>query len=188
MGASRVRELFERAKRNAPAIIFVDEIDAVGHHRVPSVIGGGNDERERAAPTKLPRQRWTRFRRERTNIILIAATTAPTSLDPALLRPGRFDRRIPRPEGPRGHPEGPRRAKPLTEQVDLRQIAKRTPGLTGADLANTWRRAAHHALGRTQFIDERAIGRAIDRGDRRPAEAHRMNDHEAGAYRRPATP
>lgn len=180
VGASRVRELFERAKKNAPAIIFVDEIDAVGRHR-GSGIGGGNDEREQTLNQLLVEMDGFD---ERANIILIAATNRPDILDPALLRPGRFDRQI-AVEAPdlkgreailKVHAEG----KPLTAQVDLRQIAKRTPGFTGADLANVLNEAALlTARSNMQFIDERAIDEAIDRVIAGPQKRTRvMNDHD----------
>ena len=180
VGASRVRELFERAKKNAPAIIFVDEIDAVGRHR-GSGIGGGNDEREQTLNQLLVEMDGFD---ERANIILIAATNRPDILDPALLRPGRFDRQI-AVEAPdlkgreailRVHAQG----KPLTAQVDLRQIAKRTPGFTGADLANVLNEAALlTARSDMQFIDERAIDEAIDRVIAGPQKRTRvMNDHD----------
>ena len=142
VGASRVRELFERAKKNAPAIIFVDEIDAVGRHR-GSGIGGGNDEREQTLNQLLVEMDGFD---ERANIILIAATNRPDILDPALLRPGRFDRQIaveaPDLKGREAILKVHAQGKPLTAQVDLRQIAKRTPGFTGADLANVLNEAA----------------------------------------------
>ena len=180
VGASRVRELFERAKKNAPAIIFVDEIDAVGRHR-GSGIGGGNDEREQTLNQLLVEMDGFD---ERANIILIAATNRPDILDPALLRPGRFDRQI-AVEAPdlkgrdailKVHAQG----KPLTAQVDLRQIAKRTPGFTGADLANVLNEAALlTARSNMQFIDERAIDEAIDRVIAGPQKRTRvMNDHD----------
>lgn len=180
VGASRVRELFERAKKNAPAIIFVDEIDAVGRHR-GSGIGGGNDEREQTLNQLLVEMDGFD---ERANIILIAATNRPDILDPALLRPGRFDRQI-AVEAPdlkgreailKVHVQG----KPLTAQVDLRQIAKRTPGFTGADLANVLNEAALlTARSNMQFIDDRAIDEAIDRVIAGPQKRTRvMNDHD----------
>ena len=205
VGASRVRELFERAKKNAPAIIFVDEIDAVGRHR-GSGIGGGNDEREQTLNQLLVEMDGFD---ERANIILIAATNRPDILDPALLRPGRFDRQIaveaPDLKGREAILKVHAQGKPLTAQVDLRQIAKRTPGFTGADLANVLNEAALlTARSDMQFIDERAIDEAIDRVIAGPQKRTRvMNDHDkavtayheaghalcvaAGAYSDPVT-
>lgn len=180
VGASRVRELFERAKKNAPAIIFVDEIDAVGRHR-GSGIGGGNDEREQTLNQLLVEMDGFD---ERANIILIAATNRPDILDPALLRPGRFDRQIaveaPDLKGREAILKVHAQGKPLTEQVDLRQIAKRTPGFTGADLANVLNEAALlTARSNMHFIDERAIDEAIDRVIAGPQKRTRvMNDHD----------
>ena len=180
VGASRVRELFERAKKNAPAIIFVDEIDAVGRHRGCG-IGGGNDEREQTLNQLLVEMDGFD---ERANIILIAATNRPDILDPALLRPGRFDRQIaveaPDLKGREAILKVHAQGKPLTEQVDLRQIAKRTPGFTGADLANVLNEAALlTARSDMQFIDERAIDEAIDRVIAGPQKRTRvMNDHD----------
>ncbi|WP_420846888.1 ATP-dependent metallopeptidase FtsH/Yme1/Tma family protein [Nanchangia anserum] len=142
VGAQRVRDLFEQAKENSPAIIFVDEIDAVGRHRGAGM-GGGNDEREQTLNQLLVEMDGFD---ESTNVILIAATNRPDVLDPALLRPGRFDRQV-NVEAPdlkgraailRVHASG----KPMTKDVDLEQIAKRTPGFTGADLANVLNEAA----------------------------------------------
>ena len=180
VGASRVRELFERAEKNAPAIIFVDEIDAVGRHR-GSGIGGGNDEREQTLNQLLVEMDGFD---ERANIILIAATNRPDILDPALLRPGRFDRQIaveaPDLKGREAILKVHAQGKPLTAQVDLRQIAKRTPGFTGADLANVLNEAALlTARSNMQFIDERAIDEAIDRVIAGPQKRTRvMNDHD----------
>ena len=180
VGASRVRELFERAKKNAPAIIFVDEIDAVGRHRGRG-IGGGNDEREQTLNQLLVEMDGFD---ERANIILIAATNRPDILDPALLRPGRFDRQIaveaPDLKGREAILKVHAQGKPLTQQVDLRQIAKRTPGFTGADLANVLNEAALlTARSNMQFIDERAIDEAIDRVIAGPQKRTRvMNDHD----------
>ena len=180
VGASRVRELFERAKKNAPAIIFVDEIDAVGRHR-GSGIGGGNDEREQTLNQLLVEMDGFD---ERANVILIAATNRPDILDPALLRPGRFDRQIaveaPDLKGREAILKVHAQGKPLTAQVDLRQIAKRTPGFTGADLANVLNEAALlTARSNMQFIDDRAIDEAIDRVIAGPQKRTRvMNDHD----------
>ena len=180
VGASRVRELFERAKKNAPAIIFVDEIDAVGRHR-GSGIGGGNDEREQTLNQLLVEMAGFGAR---ANIFLLAAANRPDILDPALRRPGRFDRQIaveaPDLKGREAILKVHAQGKPLTQQVNLRQIAKRTPGFTGADLANVLNEAALlTARSNMQFIDERAIDEAIDRVIAGPQKRTRvMNDHD----------
>ncbi len=136
VGASRVRDLFKQAKKNAPAIVFIDEIDAVGRHRGAG-LGGGHDEREQTLNQILVEMDG--FETD-TNIIVIAATNRPDVLDPALLRPGRFDRRVTmdlpdindREAILRIHIKG----KPLEDDVDVRRLAERTPGFSGADLAN----------------------------------------------------
>lgn len=180
VGASRVRDLFDRAKKAAPAIIFVDEIDAVGRHR-GSGIGGGNDEREQTLNQLLVEMDGFD---ERANIILIAATNRPDILDPALLRPGRFDRQIaveaPDLKGREAILKVHAAGKPMTEDVDLRQIAKRTPGFTGADLANVLNEAALlTARSNADLIDDRAIDEAIDRVIAGPQKRTRvMNDHD----------
>lgn len=164
VGASRVRDLFDKAKKNAPAIIFVDEIDAVGRNR-GSGIGGGNDEREQTLNQLLVEMDGFD---ERTNVIVIAATNRPDVLDPALLRPGRFDRQIgvdaPDLNGRvkilAVHAEG----KPLAEEVSLDSIGRRTPGFSGADLANLLNEAALLAARREHtVIDEDDVDEAIDR-------------------------
>ncbi|MDJ0355003.1 ATP-dependent zinc metalloprotease FtsH [Paenarthrobacter sp. PH39-S1] len=164
VGASRVRDLFEQAKANSPAIIFVDEIDAVGRHRGAG-IGGGNDEREQTLNQLLVEMDGFDVK---TNVILIAATNRPDVLDPALLRPGRFDRQIPveapdrigREQILRVHSKG----KPMAPGVDLNAVAKKTPGYTGADLANVLNEAALlTARSNAQLIDDRALDEAIDR-------------------------
>lgn len=180
VGASRVRDLFTQAKKSAPAIVFIDEIDAVGRHR-GSGIGGGNDEREQTLNQLLVELDGFD---DRANVILIAATNRPDVLDPALLRPGRFDRQI-AVEAPdlkgreailRVHAAG----KPLTDDVDLRSVAKRTPGFTGADLANVLNEAALlTARSNADLIDDRAIDEAIDRVVAGPQKRTRvMNDHD----------
>ncbi|MDC4233517.1 ATP-dependent zinc metalloprotease FtsH [Actinomyces sp. B33] len=180
VGASRVRDLFERAKKNAPAIIFVDEIDAVGRHR-GSGIGGGNDEREQTLNQLLVEMDGFD---ERANVILIAATNRPDILDPALLRPGRFDRQIaveaPDLKGREAILKVHASGKPMTDDVDLVQIAKRTPGFTGADLANVLNEAALlTARSNADLIDNRAIDEAIDRVIAGPQKRTRvMNDHD----------
>jgi cell division protease FtsH len=136
VGASRVRDLFEQAKTNAPAIIFVDEIDAVGRHRGAG-LGGGHDEREQTLNQMLVEMDGFDVNR---GVILIAATNRPDILDPALLRPGRFDRQIvvdrPDLEGRRAILNVHSKGKPFAPDVDLDVVARRTPGFTGADLAN----------------------------------------------------
>ena len=164
VGASRVRDLFEQAKANSPAIIFVDEIDAVGRHRGAGM-GGGHDEREQTLNQLLVEMDGFDVK---TNVILIAATNRPDILDPALLRPGRFDRQI-AVEAPdlkgreailRVHAKG----KPMVPTVDLAAVARRTPGFTGADLANVLNEAALlTARSGAQLIDDRALDEAIDR-------------------------
>jgi cell division protease FtsH len=142
VGASRVRDLFEQAKANAPAIIFMDEIDAVGRHRGAGM-GGGHDEREQTLNQLLVEMDGFDVK---TGVILIAATNRPDILDPALLRPGRFDRQIvvDRPDlvGRQAILKVHSRGKPLGPDADLDVIARRTPGFTGADLANLVNEAA----------------------------------------------
>lgn len=180
VGASRVRDLFEKARKAAPAIIFVDEIDAIGRHR-GSGIGGGNDEREQTLNQMLVELDGFD---ERTNVIMIAATNRPDILDPALLRPGRFDRQIaveaPDLKGREAILQVHAKGKPLTKDVDLAQIAKRTPGFTGADLANVLNEAALlTARSDADLIDMRAIDEAIDRVIAGPQKRTRvMNDHD----------
>ena len=200
-----IREFLSEAKENAPAIIFVDEIDAVGRHR-GSGMGGGHDEREQTLNQLLVEMDGFDAN---TNVILIAATNRPDVLDPALLRPGRFDRQV-SVEAPdmagrsailRVHAKG----KPMTRDVDLDLVAKRTPGFTGADLANVLNEAALlTARSNAQLIDNRALDEAIDRVIAGPQKRTRvMNDHEkavtayheaghalcaaAGAYSDPVT-
>jgi cell division protease FtsH len=136
VGASRVRDLFEQAKANAPAIIFVDEIDAVGRHRGAG-LGGGHDEREQTLNQMLVEMDGFDVKG---GVIMIAATNRPDILDPALLRPGRFDRQIavdrPDMEGRKAILRVHAKGKPFAPDVDLDTIARRTPGFTGADLAN----------------------------------------------------
>ena len=142
VGASRVRDLFEKAKEAAPAIVFVDEIDAVGRHR-GSGMGGGHDEREQTLNQLLVEMDGFDAQ---TGVILIAATNRPDILDPALLRPGRFDRQIvvdqPDLEGRKAILDVHAKGKPLAGDVRLDVIARRTPGFTGADLANLMNEAA----------------------------------------------
>jgi cell division protease FtsH len=142
VGASRVRDLFEQAKQNAPCIIFMDEIDAVGRHRGAGM-GGGHDEREQTLNQLLVEMDGFEMK---DNIILIAATNRPDILDPALLRPGRFDRQIvvdrPDRKGRKKILEVHTRGKPLAKQINLDALAGQTPGFTGADLANLINEAA----------------------------------------------
>lgn len=164
VGASRVRDLFNQAKQNAPAIIFVDEIDAVGQRRGQGM-GGGHDEREQTLNQLLVEMDGFDVK---TNVILIAATNRPDMLDPALLRPGRFDRQIgvdaPDMIGRRQILEVHAKGKPLAESVDLDVVARKTPGFTGADLANVLNEAALlTARSHAQLIDNRALDEAIDR-------------------------
>lgn len=145
VGASRVRDLFEQGKKNAPCIIFIDEIDAVGRHRGAG-LGGGHDEREQTLNQLLVEMDGFE---SNDGVILVAATNRPDVLDPALLRPGRFDRRVVvgRPDV-RGREEVLRvhaKKVPLSEDVDLRVMARGTPGFSGADLANMVNEAALNA-------------------------------------------
>ncbi len=164
VGASRVRDLFNQAKENAPAIIFIDEIDAVGRHRGAGM-GGGHDEREQTLNQMLVEMDGFDVN---ANVILIAATNRPDILDPALLRPGRFDRQVAvDPPDLKGreriltvHSQG----KPMAPHVDLNVVARRTPGFTGADLANVLNEAALlTARSGAQTITDRTLDEAIDR-------------------------
>ncbi len=166
VGASRVRDLFNQAKANQPAIIFMDEIDAVGRHRGAG-LGGGHDEREQTLNQLLVEMDG--FDIEST-VILIAATNRPDILDPALLRPGRFDRQIvvDRPDllGREGILKIHARGKPLDKGVNLKTIAKETPGFTGADLANLFNEASllaarHNKKKISMFEIEEAVERVI---------------------------
>jgi cell division protease FtsH len=164
VGASRVRDLFEQAKTNAPAIVFIDEIDAVGRHRGAG-LGGGHDEREQTLNQLLVEMDGFDVRG---GVILIAATNRPDVLDPALLRPGRFDRQIavdaPDLPGREQILKVHARGKPMAQDVDLTAVARRTPGFTGADLANVLNEAALlTARNNQQVIDNRALDEAIDR-------------------------
>ncbi|MCX6496036.1 MAG: ATP-dependent zinc metalloprotease FtsH [Rhodoluna sp.] len=190
VGASRVRDLFEQAKAASPAIIFVDEIDAVGRQRGAGV-GGGNDEREQTLNQLLVEMDGFD---SKTNVILIAATNRPDVLDPALLRPGRFDRQIGvsapdligREQILKVHAKG----KPVAADVDLATVARRTPGFTGADLANVLNEAAllTARLGEKQITNS-TLDESIDRVIGGPAkktrlmmDSERLNTayHEAG--------
>ncbi|MCR3747429.1 cell division protease FtsH [Lentzea californiensis] len=175
VGASRVRDLFEQAKQNAPCIIFVDEIDAVGRHRGAGM-GGGHDEREQTLNQLLVEMDGFD---SRGGIILIAATNRPDILDPALLRPGRFDRQIPvsvpdlkgRKQILRVHSKG----KPLAADADLDGLAKRTVGFSGADLANVINEAALlTARQNGHTIDGAALEESVDRVIGGPARKSRI--------------
>jgi cell division protease FtsH len=164
VGASRVRDLFEQAKANAPAIVFVDEIDAVGRHRGAG-LGGGHDEREQTLNQMLVELDGFDTKG---GVIVIAATNRPDILDPALLRPGRFDRQIvvaqPDLTGRKGILKVHARGKPIAPDADLDIIARRTPGFTGADLANVINEAALlTARTNGKQISMGALEEAIDR-------------------------
>ncbi|WP_030756189.1 ATP-dependent zinc metalloprotease FtsH [Streptomyces sp. NRRL F-5135] len=164
VGASRVRDLFEQAKANAPAIVFVDEIDAVGRHRGAG-LGGGHDEREQTLNQLLVEMDGFDVKG---GVILIAATNRPDILDPALLRPGRFDRQIavdrPDMQGRLEILKVHQKGKPVAPDVDLGAVARRTPGFTGADLANVLNEAALlTARGDGKLIDNHFLDEAIDR-------------------------
>jgi cell division protease FtsH len=164
VGASRVRDLFEQAKENAPAIVFIDEIDAVGRHRGAGM-GGGHDEREQTLNQLLVEMDGFDVRG---GVILIAATNRPDILDPALLRPGRFDRQIsvdaPDLAGREQILKVHARGKPMAPDVDLLSVARRTPGFSGADLANVLNEAALlTARQARKMIDNNSLDEAIDR-------------------------
>jgi cell division protease FtsH len=180
VGASRVRDLFEQAKANAPAIVFVDEIDAVGRHRGAG-LGGGHDEREQTLNQLLVEMDGFDVKG---GVILIAATNRPDILDPALLRPGRFDRQIavdrPDLQGRFHILEVHAKGKPIDDSIDLLSFARRTPGFTGADLANVLNEAAL-LTARTdkKLIDAEALDEAIDRVVAGPQKRTRiMSDKE----------
>uniref|UniRef100_UPI0039894620 ATP-dependent zinc metalloprotease FtsH n=1 Tax=Psychrobacillus psychrotolerans TaxID=126156 RepID=UPI0039894620 len=175
VGASRVRDLFENAKKNAPCIIFIDEIDAVGRQRGAG-LGGGHDEREQTLNQLLVEMDGFGANE---GIIIIAATNRPDVLDPALLRPGRFDRQItvgrPDVKGREAVLQVHARNKPLDESVDLKAIAQRTPGFSGADLENLLNEAALVAARRDKKkVDMRDIDEATDRVIAGPAKAGKV--------------
>jgi cell division protease FtsH len=180
VGASRVRDLFEQAKANAPAIIFIDEIDAVGRHRGAGM-GGGHDEREQTLNQMLVEMDGFDGN---TGVILIAATNRPDILDPALLRPGRFDRQIaidvPDLLGRRDVLAVHAKGKPIAEDVDLTAVARRTPGFSGADLANVLNEAALLTARTDQkLISNATLDEAIDRVIGGPQKRTRvMGEHE----------
>jgi cell division protease FtsH len=164
VGASRVRDLFDQAKKHAPCIVFVDEIDAVGRHR-GSGLGGSHDEREQTLNQLLVEMDG--FDTD-TNIIIMAATNRPDILDPALMRPGRFDRRVvldkPDMRGREAILNVHVRGKPLSPEVNLGLIAKGTPGLVGADLENLVNEAAILAArGNKKIIEQKDFEESIDR-------------------------
>jgi cell division protease FtsH len=190
VGASRVRDLFDQAKRNAPCIVFVDEIDAVGRHRGAG-LGGSHDEREQTLNQILVEMDGFDTS---TNVIVVAATNRPDILDPALLRPGRFDRHVvlDRPDirGRKAILEVHVKGKPLDKDVDLSVLAKQTPGFSGADLANLVNEAAiltARANKKRIFMDEfnEAVDRVIAGPERKsrvisPREKEIIAYHEAG--------
>ncbi|MUH60500.1 ATP-dependent zinc metalloprotease FtsH [Bifidobacterium canis] len=186
LGASRVRDLFDEAKKNAPAIIFIDEIDAVGRKR-GSGMSGGHDEREQTLNQLLVEMDG--FDND-THLIIIAATNRPDVLDPALLRPGRFDRQVaveaPDLEGREEILKVHAKGKPFVPDIDLHSVAVRTPGFTGADLANVLNEAALLcARVGAQLIDNRAIDEAIDRvmsGPRRRSRGMALDELRNTAY------
>ena len=186
VGASRVRDLFDKAKKTMPCIIFIDEIDAVGRKR-GSGMGGGHDEREQTLNQLLVEMDG--FDND-TNLIIIAATNRPDVLDPALLRPGRFDRQVgvaaPDLEGREAILRVHAKGKPFVPDVDLHMVAVRTPGFTGADLANVLNEAALLcARAGAQLIDNRAIDEAIDRvqaGPKRKSKGMALEELRNTAY------
>ena len=193
VGASRVRDLFEQAKGSAPAIIFMDEIDAVGRHRGAG-LGGGHDEREQTLNQLLVEMDGFDTK---SGVILIAATNRPDILDPALLRPGRFDRQIvverPDLKGRVGILNVHAKGKPLAREVDLEVLARRTPGFTGADLANLVNEAALlSARHDKKEIDMEELEESIDRVNRRPRRrrpgSSATRRRRSSPITRPATP
>jgi cell division protease FtsH len=186
VGASRVRDLFEQAKSNAPAIVFVDEIDAVGRHRGAGM-GGGHDEREQTLNQLLVEMDGFDTKG---GVILIAATNRPDILDPALLRPGRFDRQIPvdNPdmEGRKAILRVHAKGKPFTPDVDLDAVARRTPGFSGADLANVINEAALlTARNEKRAISNYFLEESIDRviaGPERKGRTMGDNEKKITAY------
>ena len=186
VGASRVRDLFEQAKRHSPCIIFVDEIDAVGRHRGAG-LGGGHDEREQTLNQILVEMDGFD---SATNVIVIAATNRPDILDPALLRPGRFDRRVildnPDIRGRTAILDVHAKGKPVDKAIDLAEIAKQTPGFSGADLANLINEAALLAARANQkAISFSNLTEAIDRVSMGPARKSKViseKDRRITAY------
>ncbi len=186
VGASRVRDLFDQAKRNAPCIIFVDEIDAVGRHRGAG-LGGGHDEREQTLNQILVEMDGFD---SSTNVIVVAATNRPDILDPALLRPGRFDRRVvldvPDIKGRKEILEVHAKGKPMDPSVDLEKLAKQTPGFSGADLANLVNEGAILAARRNKkLVTQSELEEAIDRvllGPERKSRVISPREKEITAY------
>ena len=180
VGASRVRDLFDQAKRNSPCIVFVDEIDAVGRHRGAG-LGGGHDEREQTLNQILVEMDGFDTA---TNVIVLAATNRPDILDPALLRPGRFDRRVtldnPDIRGRKQILEVHSKGKPLSADVDLELVARQTVGFSGADLANLVNVSAILAARQNQKeIGPQEFYESIDRVTAGPArKSRRINDRE----------
>ena len=179
VGAARVRDLFEQAKAAAPAIVFIDEIDAVGRHRGAG-LGGGHDEREQTLNQLLVEMDGFD---QRSTVILMAATNRPDILDPALLRPGRFDRQVvidrPDLEGRKAILKVHARGKPLDASVELDILARRTPGFTGADLANVINEAALLAARRNKrAISMSEIEEAVDRVMAGPERKSRVMDEK----------
>jgi cell division protease FtsH len=186
VGASRVRDLFETAKANRPALIFIDEIDAVGRQRGAG-LGGGHDEREQTLNQLLVEMDGFE---PNSGVIMIAATNRPDVLDPALLRPGRFDRQVtvdvPSAHGREAILNVHVKGKPLAEGVELNNLAKRTPGFTGADLANLVNEAAILAVRKDKTrIEMEDFNEAIDRviaGPERKSKLLSDHDKEVVAY------
>ncbi len=179
VGASRVRDLFDQAKRHAPCIIFVDEIDAVGRHRGAG-LGGGHDEREQTLNQILVEMDGFDTN---TNVIVIAATNRPDILDPALLRPGRFDRRVtidnPDMRGRTAILDVHAKGKPIEKAVDMQDIARQTPGFSGADLANLINEAALLAARHNRkSIGLHELTEAIDRVSMGPARKSKVMSEE----------
>src|SRR4029078_8204786 len=191
LAPARVRELFEQAKKSAPSIVFIDEIDAVGRARGGIGMLTSHDEREQTLQQLLAELDGFDAR---TTVIVIAATNRPEVLDPALLRPGRFDRQVivdrPDLQGRKATLEGTARRLPLAPDVDLMQVARRTPGMAGADLANIVNEAALSGARRGALrIGQADFAEALDRVQlalrRRGvimtlAERRRVAYHEAG--------
>ena len=186
VGASRVRDLFEQAKRNAPCIVFIDEIDAVGRHRGAG-LGGGHDEREQTLNQILVEMDGFETS---VNVIVLSSTNRPDILDPALLRPGRFDRRVtldnPDVRGREAILKVHMKGKPIDESIDIESVAKQTPGFSGADLANLVNESAILAArnNRTSVLYE-DFAESIDRVIAGPARKSRVisaSDKEITAY------
>ena len=186
VGASRVRDLFDQAKQNAPAIIFIDEIDAVGRHRGAG-LGGGHDEREQTLNQLLVELDGFEVK---SGVIVIASTNRPDILDPALLRPGRFDRQVvvdrPDLKGREAILAVHAKGKPIAEGIDLAVLARQTPGFTGADLANLINEAAILAARNSEEeIDMPSLEEAIERviaGPERKSRVMSKKEKEITAY------